>query len=114
MVERPIKKSDRQAEPALENNTDESVVESNTERPSSRPVPKSKSERSERDSERSSGGKDKGRGGKKGSFDDEPKAAFNPALARGPKPVKAPVIVEQPIEAVDENGDDNSEESTES
>jgi hypothetical protein len=74
MVERPIKKSERQANPDAS---------------SSSPPPR------EDRKERSARGKDKGKG-KRGSRDEEPKQAVNPAFARPPKPsnAKPPVIEE--------------------
>jgi hypothetical protein len=74
MVERPIKKSERQAKLDADKNSGNSdsipPVESN---------PKSSKGRGERSS---------GKGRKKGAFSDESKQQVNPALARGPKPVK--------------------------
>ncbi|MBW4645296.1 MAG: hypothetical protein KME23_20265 [Goleter apudmare HA4340-LM2] len=73
MVERPIKKSERQAQASTDQNSEklDSVpsIESNTDR--SKP----------------SGNRSSGKG-RKGSFGDEIKSPVNPALARGPKPVK--------------------------
>lgn len=79
MVERPIKKSERQSQTNADNNTEniDSPVESNSK--SSKP-----------NNHRSSGNR------KKSSFKDENKPPVNPALMRGPKPVKA-----QPITKTD-------------
>ncbi|QMS87479.1 hypothetical protein HUN01_07755 [Nostoc edaphicum CCNP1411] len=75
MVERPIKKSERQAQGSTDNNSENSdsvtPIESNP-----------KSSKPSRD--RSSGG------GKKSSYKDEVRQPVNLALARGPKPVKPP------------------------
>lgn len=73
MVERPIKKSERQSQANTDNNSEnlDSVppIESN------------------RKSSKSNGNRSSGKG-KKGSFADDKKPPVNPALARGPKPVK--------------------------
>jgi hypothetical protein len=71
MVERPIKKSERQSQ----DNTD-----SKPKNLDSKPL-ESNPKRSKRNDDRS------GRG-KKRDFKDESKPPVNPALARGPKPVK--------------------------
>jgi hypothetical protein len=75
MVERPIKKSERQSQANTDNNA---------ENPDSAPSIESnpKSAKPTINLNRSSGG------GKKASFKDEIKQQGNPALARGPKPVK--------------------------
>ncbi|MEH2248653.1 hypothetical protein [Nostoc sp.] len=76
MVERPIKKSERQSQQSTDNNSENSdsitPIESN---------PKS----SKPSRNRSAGT------GKKASSGDENRQQGNPALARGPKPVKPPV-----------------------
>ena len=75
MVERPIKKSDRQSQANTDENLDSVLpTESN---PTS-----SKSSRN-----RSSGK------GKKSSFGDDSKQQVSPALVRGPKPVKPKINV---------------------
>ncbi|KAF3884804.1 MULTISPECIES: hypothetical protein [Nostocales] len=93
MVERPIKKSERQSNTNTDNNSEDldstPPVESN---------PKSIKRNSDRradSSERRSSGR-----GKK-SYGNESKPPVNPALARGPKPVKAKpnVVVEPEVEA---------------
>ncbi|MEH2011228.1 hypothetical protein [Nostoc sp.] len=75
MVERPIKKSERQAQASTDNNTENSdsipPIESN---------PKSSKPSRNRSSDT----------GKKASYGDENRQQGNPALARGPKPVKPP------------------------
>ncbi|BAY17140.1 hypothetical protein NIES21_29750 [Anabaenopsis circularis NIES-21] len=78
MVERPIKKSERQAQANTDNNSENS---------DSAPSIESHPKRSNSRDNRSSGKR------KKDSAKDEIKQQVNPALARGPKPVKAPVIV---------------------
>ncbi|MDZ7957390.1 MAG: hypothetical protein RMY34_05715 [Aulosira sp. DedQUE10] len=79
MIERPIKKSERQSQANTDNNSEnlDSVlpIESNPTR--SKP----------------SGNRSSGKG-KKGSFGDESKPPINPALARGPKPVKPKINVQ--------------------
>jgi hypothetical protein len=72
MVERPIKKSERQAQASTDNNSENS---------DSMPSIESDRKISKRSGDRSSGK------GKKASFG-EAKQQVNPALARGPKPVK--------------------------
>jgi hypothetical protein len=77
MVERPIKKSERQAQANTDNNSenlDSVPLESN---------PKNSKPNANR-----SFGK-----GKKASFGDEKKQQVNPALARGPRPVKPKINV---------------------
>ncbi|MBH8577289.1 hypothetical protein I8752_30855 [Nostocaceae cyanobacterium CENA369] len=75
MVERPIKKSERQSQVDTENNSENS---------DSVPSIESNPRSSKRSGNRSSGK------GKKASYGDENKQPVNPALARGPKPVKPP------------------------
>ncbi|MEH2237413.1 hypothetical protein [Nostoc sp.] len=94
MVERPIKKSERQSQASTDNNSENSdsitPIESN---------PKS----SKPSRNRSSGT------GKKASYGDENRQQGNPALARGPKPVKPPVKVE--TEELETESESISEES---
>lgn len=107
MVERPIKKSERQSNTNADSNSENldstPPVESN---------PKSIKRNSDRgadSSERRSSGR-----GKKSSYGNESKPPVNPALARGPKPVKAKpnVIVEPEVEAesVSEESQDQTAE----
>jgi hypothetical protein len=88
MVDRPIKKADRQNPP---------VDSDNTPRSSEAPSKKSSSSR----------GADKGR---RDSKQDEPKQPENLALMRGPKPSKAkpPVIKEATPEVADEASSDEA------
>ncbi|MBW4569441.1 hypothetical protein PI95_007055 [Hassallia byssoidea VB512170] len=82
MVERPIKKSERQ--PSSGN-------DSKSENSDSMPTPQSNPKSSKQSDDRS-----KGRG-KKASFKDESRQSVNPALARGPKPVKPqPKVIIEP------------------
>jgi hypothetical protein len=95
MVERPIKKSERQSQGSTDNNSENSdsitPIESN---------PKSSKPSRNRSSDK----------GKKGSsYGDEKRQPVNPALARGPKPVKPPVKVE--TEELETESEPNSEES---
>ncbi|OUL30435.1 hypothetical protein BV372_21955 [Nostoc sp. T09] len=87
MIERPIKKSERQSQANTDKNSEneDSVlpIEPNTK--GSKPS-----------SKRSSGK------GKKGSFGDESRQPVNPALARGPKPVKPKINVQTNSEAESE------------
>jgi hypothetical protein len=94
MVERPIKKSERQSQANTDNNSENTdsitPIESN---------PKS----SKPSRNRSSGT------GKKASYGDENRQQGNPALARGPKPVKPPVKVQ--TEELETESETISEES---
>ncbi|MEH1939314.1 MAG: hypothetical protein V7L01_03725 [Nostoc sp.] len=75
MVERPIKKSERQSQANTDNSSENSdsitPIESN---------PKSAKPSRNRSSDK----------GKKASYGDDNRQQGNPALARGPKPVKPP------------------------
>jgi hypothetical protein len=96
MVERPIKKSERQSKSNADNNLDN--LDSNPPIESNR---KSSQRRDERSSSR----------GKKGSSMKEKESVqqINPALARGPKPVKPqPNVITEP-----ETEETNSESSVE-
>ncbi|MBD2603445.1 hypothetical protein H6G81_02590 [Scytonema hofmannii FACHB-248] len=82
MVERPIKKSERQPSPDTDNQPEKS-----DSMPTAKPTPKS----SKRSDDRSEGR------GKKATFGDESRQSVNPALARGPKPVKPqPKVIIEP------------------
>ncbi len=95
MVERPIKKSERQSQGSTDNNSEKTdsipPIESNP-----------KSSKPSRD--RSSGT------GKKSSYKDENRQPVNPALARGPKPVKPPAPKVQ-TEELETESESISEES---
>lgn len=94
MVERPIKKSERQSQGSTDNNSENTdsipPIESN---------PKSSKPTRNRSSEK----------GKKASYGEENRQQGNPALARGPKPVKPPVKVQ--IEELETESEPTSEES---
>ncbi|QFS49132.1 hypothetical protein [Nostoc sphaeroides] len=94
MVERPIKKSERQSQGSTDNNSENTdsipPIESN---------PKSSKPTRNRSSEK----------GKKASYGEETRQQGNPALARGPKPVKPPVKVQ--TEELETESEANSEES---
>jgi hypothetical protein len=94
MVERPIKKSERQSQANTDNNSEntDSVAPIESNPKSSKPS-----------RNRSSGT------GKKASYGDENRQQGNPALARGPKPVKPPVKV--PTEELETESETSSEES---
>ncbi|PZV14723.1 MAG: hypothetical protein DCF20_12120 [Pseudanabaena sp.] len=98
MVERPIKKADRQLKPEINEAT-----------PSARQSDDSDKKRSPR----SGGGKDKR--DKRGSRDEEVKQPVNLALVRGPKPTKPQPVVEEVIAEVSEEITEESkpEETTE-
>lgn len=72
-MERPIKKSERQSSEG---------TDTESENLDSMPTPQSSRKNSKRSDDRSEGR------GKKASFGDESRQSVNPALARGPKPVK--------------------------
>ena len=93
MVERPIKKADRQLKP-----------ETNETTPSARQSDDSDKKRSGRD-----GGK--GKREKRGGREEEVKAPVNLALVRGPKPTKPQPVVEEVIAEVAEVAE-VAEEST--
>lgn len=113
MVERPIKKSERQiaepsnAEEALEtqqpSSEDSNVEASDTPLPEKRkvipPIP----------------GKEKTKGRGRGSQkEDEPSAPVNLALMRGPKPSKPkPPVVEAPLQDTETESDPTAESSPE-
>ncbi len=104
MVERPIKKSERQANPDASN--------------SSSPPPSRDERKDPRDERQDRSTRVKGKGkGKRGSREEEPKQAVNPAFARPPKPSKAkpPVIEEVAPEdsSTEETTGEVSEEKTE-
>lgn len=90
MVERPIKKSERQAQA----NTDSDLGNGDIRES----LPKSS---------KPSGNRSSGKG-KKSSFRDENKQPTNPALARGPKPVKPkPVSNPEPETEVEPTSEDS-------
>ncbi|AUB41449.1 hypothetical protein COO91_07497 [Nostoc flagelliforme CCNUN1] len=94
MVERPIKKSERQSQGSTDNNSE------NTDSiPPIESSPKSSKPTRNRSSEK----------GKKASYGEENRQQGNPALARGPKPVKPPVKVQ--IEELETESEPTSEES---
>ncbi len=96
MVERPIKKSERQSQESTDNNSEnkDSIppIESN---------PKSAKPSRNRSSDK----------GKKASYGEENRQQGNPALARGPKPVKPPAKVQ--TEELETESEPISEESQE-
>ena len=99
MVERPIKKSERQSKDSTDNNSGNSD--------SIHPVganPKISKRSDDRSSDR----------GKKASFADEARQLVNPALARGPKPVKPqPIVIKEPetdSESISEEPQDETAE----
>ncbi|MCC5638110.1 hypothetical protein LC593_20170 [Nostoc sp. CHAB 5844] len=95
MVERPIKKSERQSQANTDNNSGDS---------DSAPSIESNPKRSNSSNNRSSGKR------KKDSSKDEIKQQVNPALARGPKPVKAPIIVKSEPETDSEQVSEEAQE----
>ncbi|GAA6618642.1 hypothetical protein [Scytonema sp. NUACC26] len=108
MVERPIKKSERQA------NTN---ADSNSENLDSTPPVESNPKSIKRNSDRkgdSSERRSSGRGKK--SYGDDSKPPVNPALARGPKPVKSKpnIVVEPEVEAESSSSEESQDQATES
>lgn len=100
MVERPIKKADRQPKP--EENDSTSAKRSDD----------AEGKRSPRNGDKNSQGR-KDKRDKRGSRDEEPKAPVNLALVRGPKPTKPQPIVEEvapEVEAVVESEAETTEE----
>jgi hypothetical protein len=94
MVERPIKKADRQLKPETPETT-----------PSARQSDDSDKKRSGRD-----GGK--GKREKRGGREEEVKAPVNLALVRGPKPTKPQPVVEEVIDEVAEASEESAPEET--
>lgn len=95
MIERPIKKSDRQPL---------SDTDKNSENLDSVPPIEPKSTGSKRSGNRSSGK------GKKSSYGDESRQPVNPALARGPKPVKPKINVQTNSETESESISEEAQE----
>lgn len=96
MIERPIKKSERQAQANTDKNSENSPDLQPTEA-----NPKSSKSRGNRSS-----GK-----GKKSSFGDETKQQISPALVRGPKPVKPKVNLKAETETEAEPSTEESQDS---
>ncbi|CAN1209060.1 hypothetical protein TUMEXPCC7403_02475 [Tumidithrix helvetica PCC 7403] len=102
-MERPIKKSDRQPKANTDNDSSnlDSTPPIETKSAEAKPLP-SKSN-SDRSSDRSSGR------GKKSSYGEETVQRVNPALTRGPKPVKpkAEVIPDPELETTSDTESEN-------
>lgn len=101
MVERPIKKSERQVQPT--NDSSEASIAppakpSHSEKPSRVEKP-SRAEKPSRSGDDRKQDRSKGR---KGSKVEEPKAGANLALMRGPKPTKPTAPVEEPPDPIEE------------
>lgn len=92
MIERPIKKSDRQPQANTDENLD-SVLPTESNPTRSKP------------SRNRSSGK-----GKKSSFGDESKQQVSPALVRGPKPVKPKINVKTDPETESESISEESQD----
>ncbi|BAY65164.1 hypothetical protein NIES22_52670 [Calothrix brevissima NIES-22] len=95
MIERPIKKSERQAQA----NTDKNSENSADLQPESHPR-----------GSKSRGNRSSGKG-KKSSFGDETKQQVSPALVRGPKPVKPKVNLKAETETEAEPSAEESQDS---
>ncbi len=100
MVERPIKKSERQAAQQNENNGEATQASPSPGRSTDRNENRSRS-------------KDKGRGKGK-DRDEKPSAPVNPALMRGPRPVKPKPPVEEASVAVEETTETEAAAESES
>jgi hypothetical protein len=94
-VERPIKKSERQSSES---------TDTKSENLDSMPTPLPSRKNSKRSDDRSEGR------GKKASFGDESRQPVNPALARGPKPVKPKANIKTEPETVLEPISDESQD----
>ncbi len=114
MVERPIKKSERQA--MAESSTAEEVVETQPTFEGVQPSEEREKPRPRLDKDKGKGkdkDKDRGRGGKP-KDDRESKSPTNLALMRGPKPTKPkPPVVQEDQEETAENSDETTAESEE-
>jgi len=98
MVERPIKKADRQP---------------NSEATESAPKAKKFDGSDTKSSNRDGGERDKkGKRDKRGSREEEVKAPVNLALIRGPKPTKPQPIVEEVVAEVSEETEESAPEET--
>jgi len=98
MVERPIKKADRQP---------------NSEATESAPKAKKFDGSDKKSSTRDGGDRDnRGKKDKRGSRDEEVKQPVNLALVRGPKPTKPQPIVEEVVAEVSEVTEENVHEET--
>jgi hypothetical protein len=95
MVERPIKKSERQSQAITGESSDkvDSIPAEESHPKSLKPVVNRSSST-----------------GKKSSFQDNTRQKVNPALARGPKPVKPPVNVKSEAESESEPSSDEPQE----
>ncbi len=95
MIEPPIKKADRQPQTDTEKNVEnlDSVLPAKPNLAGSKPSVNRSADK-----------------GKKASFGDERKQPFNPALARGPKPVKPKIDVKTDSESESENISEESED----
>ena len=110
MVERPIKKSERQAKADTEGNSEQkSFTPPVKVNPADKDNRKGKDDRRDNDNRR-----DKGKGrGRKSSGRDEIKPPVNPALARPPRPSKPPVKVEATSDEATEVAAQDSQDSNE-
>ncbi|MBD2099150.1 hypothetical protein H6F90_29230 [Trichocoleus sp. FACHB-591] len=126
MVERPIKKSERQVadNPSSDaagfqgSEASDSDTRNSEERVRSRPS-RDKSDRNDKGSDRGSGrggDRDKRKGRGRDQEDDRARTPVNPALMRGPKPTQPKPPVVQPEPEVEENAtaEADSEVATES
>ncbi len=104
MVERPIKKSERQT---VAPSSDVSEQVKGKERPSEESVDST--------SRRSFQKKDRSKGKGKRNQKDSAPTSVNPALVRGPKPIKAkpPVLEETPEETIEQTAEETTEETIE-
>ena len=117
MVERPIKKSERQSAPAGDSSqpseSQNSESQNSAPRSSAPPVTKRSDRTSDRPSDRTEdrGDRKNDRKGKRGDRE-ESKQPVNLALMRGPKPVKsaAPALELEPEAVAEENPEETAAE----
>ncbi len=111
MVERPIKKSERQA---ITPNSDVGQEAKGQERPTEERIDPTTSASGERSAPRSFQKKDRAKGRGKGNQQESRPASVNPALMRGPKPTKPkpPVIQETPETAIEDSVTETPQETT--
>ena len=111
MVERPIKKSERQAI-TPKSNVDEEVK--GQERPVEERLDSTTSISEERSAPRSFQKKDRAKGRGKSNQQESRPSSVNPALMRGPKPTKPkpPVIQETPEATTEDSVTETPEETT--
>ena len=111
MVERPIKKSERQA---VAPNSDVGENVNGEGRPIEERLDSTTSSPEQRSAPRSSQKRDRTKGRGKGNQQESRAIPVNPALMRGPKPTKpkSPVPKETPEETIEDSVTETPEETT--